>query len=32
MGMPVGPLRTVAPVDAAALLPLALVTYRAWTA
>lgn len=30
MGMPDGPLRTVALVDAAALLPLALVTVAAW--
>lgn len=30
MGAPAGPLRTVALVDAAALIPLALVTWMAW--
>lgn len=30
MGLPAGPLRTVALVDAAALIPLALVIRRAW--
>ncbi len=30
MGAPAGPLRTVALVDAAALVPLALVAWRAW--
>jgi len=29
-GLPPGPLRTIAGVDAAALLPLALVTFAAW--
>lgn len=32
IGAPAGPLRTVALVDAAALLPLAFVSYRAWLA